>query len=125
MFDALVEFAPVLFGNVAVMFTGVIVAAGEIFLLVVLGGVDAAPGYDSRFGDVLVTLLFPQGVFFGKVLALLIIFDAVLELLCLFPGFPDVHLLLRLEILELLAPELLVILAFFDDLIEMVLLIFA
>ena len=53
----------------------------------------------------------------------IVVFDAVVELLCLFPS--DFHLSLPfgLKVFELLAQKLVVILAFFDDFSEMVLFI--
>ena len=65
-----------------------------------------------------------QGVVLGNKLTLVIMLDAVVELFCLLPGVLDVGLLFGLDVLEFLVEKLLVIPAFFDDLVEMVFLIF-
>lgn len=59
-----------------------------------------------------------------KKFALLIILDAMIELLRLLPGILKVRSLLSLYIFVFLADKLLVILAFFDYFVEVILFIF-
>ena len=54
----------------------------------------------------------------------LVVFNALVELLSLFPGRLDIGLAFRLKVLELLVEVLLVVLALFNYFVEMVFLIF-
>ena len=119
----MVEFSPIVLGSVAHIFTWIVETLSDVLgLLIFLIGMLL--GQKPRLCDILFVFIPVEVVVLGNKFALLVILDAMVELLRLLPRVLKVRSLLSLYIFVFLADKLLVILAFFDNLVEMILLIF-
>lgn len=86
---------------------------------------DRSLGAESGVGKVFLGSLRVGGTQLAGKFGGLVIFDAVVELLCLFPCGANVCLAFGLVVLELFSEILVVVLALLDNLIEMFLLVFS
>lgn len=129
LLNAFVQFSPVIFWTVitiqlALVLTRVVVSSWKILTMSSFLVYSRPLGTKPRFCRVFLCLLMMGRALLTEQFGCLIVFDTLVELLSFFPGNLDVRLAFRLKIFELLGEILIMILAFFYYLVEIVLLIF-
>lgn len=125
---ALVELSPVIFTGVVIVFTfiftGVIVVHRKILSLIVFLVRTRPLTNKSRLCKVFLVVVFVSVPLVGNLLREMMLLDAMVESFSFFPSVFQVSLLASLKIFIFVAEKLIVILAFFDDLADMILFVF-
>lgn len=125
---ALVELSPVIFATVVVVFTfifaGVIVVHRKVLSLIVFLVRTRPLTNKSRLCKVFLVVVFVGVPFVGNLLGEMMLLDAVVEGFSFFPSVFQVSLLASLKIFIFVTEKLIVILAFFDYLADMILFVF-
>ena len=119
----MIKLGPIVLGSVAHILTWIVETLSDVLgLLIFLIGVLL--GQKPGLGNSVFVFVFVGVIVLVNKFALLVILDAMVELFRLLPCILKMRSLLSLYIFVFLADKLLVILAFFDNFVEMILLIF-